>query len=187
MGMKHGVTDFRVRRPKIAIAGAALAIVCSVLSVVWLSQGLTTILGTGYKFSERQMFFGSTFLVIFVACCVMVFVGGILILRQNYRVGGVVALIFSIFLVTSAGKGNPLIWFVAMFGIIGGILSIISREKIPERVLEAAKQHRQVSIKEVATETGKTELDMEQAIVKLRSKGQPIRFDLKTRKVIYDG
>ena len=184
--MKQGVTDFKVRRPKIAIAGAALAIVCSILGVLWLSWGLKTILGTGYELSQRQIeraiFFGGTFVVIFIVCCVIVLVGGILILRRKYRVGGAVALIFSIFLFTSSGT-----WLVAMWGIIGGILSIISREKIPERVLELAKLHRQVSIKEVATETGKTELDVEQAIVKLRSKGQPIRFDLKTREVIYDG
>ena len=184
--MKQGVTDFKVRRPKIAIAGAALAIVCSILGVLWLSWGLKTILGTGYELSGRQMeraiFYGSTFVVIFVTCCIMVFAGGILILRRKYRVGGAVALTFSIFLVTSAGN-----WLVAMWGILGGILSIIAREKIPERVLEVAKQHRQVSIKEVATETGKTELDVEKAIVELRSKGKPIRFDLKTRDVIYSG
>ncbi len=153
--MKQGVTDFKVRRPKIAIAGAALAIVCSVLGVVWLSLFLTTILGTGRELSQRQIegaiFFGGTFVIIFVACCVMVLVGG------------TVALVFSIFLFTSTGN-----WLVAMWGIIGGILSIIAREKTPERVLEVAKQHRQVSIKKVATETGKTELDVEQAIVKLR-------------------
>ncbi len=176
------MTRFKVGRPKIAIAGAVLAIVGSVLGVLWLSLSLKTILGTGYELSEKQIFYGAQFLAILIACFVMIFVGGILILRGKYRVGGAVALLFSIFLMSSAG-----LWYVAMFGIIGGILSLISREKVPERVLEVAQQHGQVSIKEVATETGKTELDVEQAIVKLRSKGHPIRFDLKTREVIYDG
>lgn len=176
------MTDLKVGRPKIAIAGGVLAIVGALLGMLWLSWGLITTVSEGYEFSERQIFYGSVFLAIVLVSCVIVFAGGILILRRRYRLGGVLALIFSILLVTSAG-----IWLVAMWGIVGGILSIIAREKVPERVLEVARRQGRVSIKEVATETGKTELDVEVAIVELRSKGQPIRFEMKTREVIYDG
>ena len=179
------MTDLKVGRPKIAIAGGVLAIVCAVVSPLWLLFGLIAGLSWGYfQLSERFIFFGSIFVGIVLVCCVMVFVGGIVILRRKYKLGGVLALIFSILLVTSTSAA---IWYVAMWGIIGGILSLISREKIPERVLEVAKRDGRVSIKEVATETGKTEADIEVAIIKLRSKGQPVSFDMKTREVIYDG
>ncbi len=164
------------------MAGGALAIVTAVLGLLWLSRGIMTIVGNErLELSERQIFFGSTFLIVVIVCLIMVFVGGVLILRRRYRPGGILALVFSTFLFTSAG-----IWYVAVWGIAGGILSIIAREKVPERVLELLQQRRQVNIKEAATETGKTELDVEQAIVKLQSKGQPITFDMKSREVIYD-
>lgn len=176
------MTDFKVKRPKITIAAGALATVTAALGVLWLSLGLMTILGNErLELSERQMFFGSTFLIVVIVCLVMVFIGGILIWRRRYRSGGILALVFSIFLVTSAG-----IWYVAIWGIAGGILGIIAREKVPERVLELVRQRKQVNIKELAAETGKTELDVEQAIVKLQSKGQPIRLDMKSREVILD-
>ncbi len=180
------MTDFKVGRPKIAIAGAALAMVCAVLGVVWLSIALRrAILGieAGYEISNMEIVLGSWLLVVMSAFCVIIFTGGILILRRRYGLGGVLVLIFSTLLVTSALH----LWYVGVWGIAGGILSLISKEKVPERVLEITKQHGQVSIKEVAALTGKTEMDVEVAIVKLRSKGQPIRYDMKTRQVLYEG
>jgi len=49
----------------------------------------------------------------------------------------------------------------------------------------ARESRRRTSIRDVATETGKTEADMELASIDLQSKGQPIRFDAGTREVIY--
>jgi len=180
------MTDFKVRRPKIAIAGAALAIVCAVLGVVWLSSALRmTILGieAGYEISNMQIAIGSWLFLVIGAYCVIIFTGGILILRRRYGLGGVLVLVPSILLVTSAMH----LWYVGIWGIAGGILSLVSKEETPKRVLEIARQQGQISIKEVANLTGKTELDVEVAITKLKSKGQPIRFDMKTRRVIHDG
>lgn len=77
------------------------------------------------------------------------------------------------------------IWFVSIWGIIGGALGLVSKEKIRETVLDVARRYGRVNIREVATETGKTEADVELAIIELKSKGQPIRFDAGTREVIY--
>ena len=180
------MTDFKVERPKMAIAGAALAMVCAVLGVGWLSLALGgTLQGIerGYEISNMEMVIGAWLFLIIGIYCVVIFSGGILILRRRYGLGGVLVLIFSTLLVTSAVH----IWYVGIWGIAGGALSLISREKTGERVLEIARQQRRVNIKEVATLTGKTELDVEVAIARLKAKGQPIRFEMKTREVIYDG
>ena len=180
------MTDYKVGRPKMAIAGAALAMVCAVLGVVVLSLALMgTLQGIerGYEISNMEIAIGSWMLLILGVYCVVIFSGGILMLKRRYGLGGVLVLIFSILLVTSAAH----LWYVGIWGIAGGALSLIAREKTPERVLEIARQEKQVSIKEVATLTGKTELDVEVAIAKLKAKGQPIRFEMKTREVIYEG
>jgi len=178
------MTDFKVRRPKIAIAGAALGMVCAVLGVVWLGSALRmAILGieAGYEMSNMQIAIGSWLFLVVGAYCAVIFTGGILILRRRYGLGGILVLIPSILLLTSALH----LWYVGIWGIVGGILSLVSKEETPKRVLEIARQKGQAGIWEVANMTGKTEQDIEVAIVKLKSKGQPIRFDMKTRKVIY--
>ena len=180
------MSEFKVRRPKIAVVGAALAMVCAIIGVVWVSLALRrAILGieAGYEMSDMEIFMGSWLFLVTSAYCVIIFAGGILILRRRYGLGGVLVLIPSILLVTSVLR----LWYVGIWGITGGILSLISKEETPQRVLEIARQQGQISIKEVANLTGKTELDVEVAITKLKSKGQPIRFDMKTRNVIYDG
>ena len=180
------MTDFKVRRPKIAVVGAALAMVCAVLGVTALSLTLRgAILGieAGYEASDIEIVLGSWVFLVASACCVVVFAGGILILRRRYRLGGLVALIPSVFLAVSTVN----LWYVGVWGITGGILGLIAKEETPRRVLEIVKQQGQISIKEVAALTGKSELDVEVAIVELKSKGQPIRYDMKTRNVIHAG
>ena len=169
--------NLRVGRPKIAIAGAVLAIVCALLVVLLLSVGLTIMSEEGYEFAAIDI---EGVIYTFVWCG-FVFAGGVMMLLRRYKIGGAIALVFSILLIIFALD----IWFIGVLGIIGGALGLVSKEKIPERILDVAKRYGRVSIREVAAETGKTEADVELAIIELEAKGQPIRFDAATRDVIY--
>ena len=172
------MTNLRVGRPKTAIAGGVLAIACALLVALVLTLGITILNQEGYEFSTIDI---EDVLYAYVWCG-FVFAGGILIFRRRYTLGGALALGFSIILIIFAID----IWYIGMWGIIGGALSLISKEKTPERVLEVAKRYGRVSIREVATETGKTEADVELAIINLQSKGKPVRFEASTREVIHD-
>ena len=180
------MSDFKVKRPKITIAGAVLGMICAVAGAVVSSLFLTGIMrgfGRGYLIFNMQTAIGTWIFLVMGIFCVITFIGAILILKRRYGLGGILVLIPRILLITSAAR----LWQIGLVGIAGGILTLISREKIPEKVLEISRQKKQVSIKEVAALTGKTELDVEVAIARLKSKGQPIRFEMKTREVIYEG
>lgn len=169
--------NLRLGRPKIAIAGGVLAIICALLVALLLSLGLIIMSEEGYEFSATDI---EDVLYTFIWCG-LVFAGGILIFLRRYKIGGAIALGFSILLIIFALD----IWYIGMWGVIGGALCLISKEKTPERVLEVARRYGRVGIREVATETGKTEADVELAIINLQSKGKPIRFDATTREVIF--
>ena len=169
--------NLRVGRPKTALAGGVLAIICALLVALLLSLGFIIMSEEGYEFSASDI---EDVLYAFIWCG-LVFAGGILILRRRYTLGGALALGFSILLIIFTID----IWYISMLGVIGGALSLISKEKTPERVLEVVRRYGRVSILEVATETGKTEADVELAIIDLQSKGKPVRFDAATREVIY--
>lgn len=171
------MANLRVGRPKTAIAGGVLAIVCALLVALLLSLGITILSQEGYDFSASDI---EDVLYAYVWCG-LVLAGGVLILRRRYILGGALALGFSILLIIFTID----IWYCGMWGIIGGVLSLISKEKTPQRVLEVARRYGRVSIREVAAETGKTEADVELAIVNLQSKGHSIRFDAATREVIF--
>lgn len=171
------MTNLRVRRPRIAIVGGVLAIVCVLLVALLLTLGITILSQEGYEFTGSDI---EDVLYAYVWCC-LVLAGGILIFLRRYILGGALALGFSILLIIFAID----IWYISMWGVIGGALGLISKEKTPERVLEVARRYGRVGIREVATETGKTEADVELAIIDLQSKGKPVRFDATTREVIY--
>lgn len=171
------MSNLRVGRPKIAIVGAVLAIVCALLVALLLSLVITVLSEEGYEFTATDI---EDVLYDFIWCG-LVFAGGILMLLRRYKIGGAIALGFSILLIIFALD----FWFIVVLGIIGGALGLVSKEKIRETVLEVARRYGRVSIREVAAETGKTEADVELAIINMQSKGQPIRFDATTREVIY--
>jgi hypothetical protein len=162
------VDNFKVGRPKYAIFGGALAIFCGLLGATLLSLGLSA---TGYEFSEDFMFF-------YISCGLVV-AGGVSILRRHYMLGGIFVLVFGIIVMIDA-------WYVGIWGLIGGILGVISKENTPEKVLHVARQYGRVNIRQIATEIGKTEADVELAIISLQAKGQPVKFDKTTRDVIYN-
>lgn len=62
---------------------------------------------------------------------------------------------------------------------------MVSREKAPERVLEVARLYGRIGIRDLATAIGRTEADAELSVIKLQSRGHPIRFDAERREVIY--
>ena len=167
----------RVKRPKIAIVAGVLAIVCVLLVVLLLSVGLAIMSEEGYEFSAIDI----EDLIYTYIWCGIIFAGGVMMLLRRYKIGGAIALGFSILLIIFALD----IWFIGMLGIIGGVLGLVSKEKIPQRILDVARRYGRVGIREVATETRKTEADVELAIIDLQSKGKPIRFEASTREVIY--
>ena len=169
------MNGLKVGRPKTAIVGSILALFCAISVIVALSlalfflgaEDLWLLYGVDAEVAAYDYIF-----------CGFVLAGGILILRRRYRVGGVFALVFSIFLTVDG-------WLFAIPGIIGGVLALVSKEKMPERVLDIAKLHGRIGIQDLATRTGKTEADVELTIIGLQSEGQPIRFDAERREVIY--
>lgn len=164
--------DLKVGRPKMATAGGLLAIVSALLTAVVLLRGLTVLSQEGYEFSAGEI---EEVFYTYIWCGV-VLAGGILSLRRRYIIGGALAVVFSIAIAIS-------VWFLGVLGVIGGILSLVSKEKTPERVLEIARLYGCVGIGEVAAKTGKTEADVELAVIKLQAKGHSIRFDRTRREV----
>ena len=74
-------------------------------------------------------------------------------------------------------------------GFIGLIVGLILKPKMveaPSRLLDAMKLHGRMKISELATRLKTTEADIELAVVKLKSKGEPLQFDRETREVIYE-
>ena len=169
------MNGLKVGRPKTAIVGGILALFSAVSVIIMLSLDLFFLSADEFWATYGGNVEIAAYAYIF---CGFILAGGILILRRRYKLGGAFALVFSIFLVVDG-------WLIAIPGIVGGILALISKEKTPERVLDIAKLHGRIGIQDLATRTGKTEADVELAIIGLQSEGQPIRFDAEKREVIY--
>jgi hypothetical protein len=168
------MSNLKVGRAKTATAGGVLAVACALLSVLFLSLGLTILSEEGYRFSASDI----QDVVYTYIWCALILLGGILMLTRRYIPGGVLALICGILVAIG-------VWYLGIWGVIGGALGLVSKEKTPERVLEVAKLYGHVRIADLATKVGKTEADVELAIIKMQAKGQPIRFDATQREVIY--
>lgn len=173
------MSDLKVGRPKTAIAGGLLAIVTAVVMISLSALGLMMMRAEGYELSAAEIE-ELVYTYIWLGCMLA---GGILILRRRYVLGGAFALGFAIPLMVGAVLEG--LWYVPVWGIVGGILSFRSREKIPQRVLEIARLYGRIKLKDLAAATGKTEADVELSIINLQSKEQPIRFDAERREVIY--
>ena len=77
---------------------------------------------------------------------------------------------------------------LSVIGFIGLIAGLILKPKMveaPSRLLDVMKLHGRMKISELATRFKTTETDIELAVVRLKSKGEPIQFDRETREVIY--
>ena len=171
------MADLRVKRPKISTAAGVLALVCALLIALLLTLATTIEIGGGDSLSE------SAFEDLFYAYvwCGLIFAGGIMVFLRRYRFGGAIVLFFSITLLAY----TIAIWYAVVLGVIGGVLGVISKEKISQGILEVVARYGRINIREVAAETGKTEADVELAIIELKSQGQPIRFDAEKREVSY--
>lgn len=173
------MSDLKVGRPMTATAGGLLAIVSAVVIISATALGLMMMRAEGYELSAAEIE-EFVYHYIWLGCMLA---GGILILRRRYILGGALALGFGIPLTITLGLEG--LWFIPVWGIVGGILSFRSREKIPKRVLEIARLYGRIGLKDLAAATGKTEADVELSIIKLQSEGQPIRFDAERREVTY--
>ena len=118
--------DLKVGRPKTATVGGLLAVVTAAFAIAVLSFGLFPEADAELLNISEAVFTRHLIMVSFVL------VGGILILRRRYRLGGIFALAFSIVLLVNGG-------FVFIPSIVGGILALRSKEKTPERILGATK------------------------------------------------
>jgi hypothetical protein len=85
-----------------------------------------------------------------------------------------------------------LIWFggigLSAIGFIGLIAGLILKPKmveVPSRLLDAIKLYGRMKISEMAAQFKTTEADVELAVIKLKSNGEPIKFDRETREVVY--
>ena len=170
------MSDLKVGRPKTAIAGAVLALACAVVIISILSLSFA-ILGQEETYGLMEV--DTEAVAYWYIWCGFLLAGGILIWRRRYRLGGIFALVFGILLTVGFD------WLVGIWGIIGGILALVSREKMPERVLEIARLYGRIGLKDLAAATGKTEADVELSVINLQSKGHPVRFDAERREVIY--
>lgn len=77
---------------------------------------------------------------------------------------------------------------LSVIGFVSLIVGLILRAKIvevPLKLLDAMKLHRRKKVSELATQFKTTEADIELAVIKLKSRGEPIHFDRETREVIY--
>lgn len=77
---------------------------------------------------------------------------------------------------------------ISAIGFISLIIGVVLKPKIvevPSRLLDAMKLYGRMKISELAARFKTTEADVELAVIKLKSKGKPIRFDRETREVIY--
>ena len=121
--------------------------------------------------------------------CILVLVGGFfLYFRRRYKFGGALALVFGIRLFVDLLGALEYFFFlfpIVILPIIGGILGLVSKEKTALGVLGVAKLYGRLEIADLAAKLGKTEADVELAVIELQSKGEPIRFEAETREVIY--
>lgn len=165
MRTREGFTEssLKVARPWTATIGGVL----SIISGLWLAFILDP--------SDFELYIISWLPIIF---------GGALILRRDYKVGGALVLAFSILTFFAyehsiIGRGT-----IGM-SIMGGVLGLISNERVEERVLGMAKLFWRMKISDVAAKLAITEADVELTVINLQSKGEVVKFDVETREVIY--
>lgn len=76
---------------------------------------------------------------------------------------------------------------IEIIDITRALLGLISREKVEEGVLVIARLYGRLKISDLAAKLAITEADVELAVIKLQSRGKPIRFEASTREVVYEG
>ncbi|MCK4424694.1 hypothetical protein KAU93_03335 [Candidatus Bathyarchaeota archaeon] len=162
-------------RPKTATIGVVLSIIGGGLYILLVSLVLVVV-----ELSKAELH-GVTYSFWWGA---LIIIGGILMFRRKYKLGGAVSLVFGI--VTMFTEG-PEFWYLFVLPIIGGILGLISREKVEEGVLAIARLYGRLKSNDLAAKLAITEADVELAVIKLQSRGKPIRFEASTREVVYEG
>jgi len=173
------VSALKVKRPLSATVGVVLSIIGGVLYLSLLSLGIASEgVAAGEIFSIAYGFLW----------CILILVGGFFIFRRRYKFGGALALVFGICLFVDLLGALEYFFFlfpIVILPIIGGILGLVSKEKTALGVLGVAKLYGRLEIADLAAKLGKTEADVELAVIELQSKGEPIRFEAETREVIY--
>lgn len=74
---------------------------------------------------------------------------------------------------------------IGLVGIIGGLRAKPKVEQVASKLLDVMKLYERMKISELATRFKTSEADIESALIKLKSRGEPIQFDVETREVIY--
>lgn len=161
-------------RPKTATIGVVLSIIGGGLYILLVSLLLAVI-----ELSKAEL---HAVIYSFLRGA-LITIGGILMFRGKYKLGGAVSLVVGIVSMFTEG---PEFWHLFVLPIIGGILGIISREKVEEGVLAIARLYGRLKISDLAAKLVITEADVELAIIKLQSKGKPSQFEASTREVIYE-
>jgi len=176
------VSALEVKRPLTATVGAVLSIIGVLLYLTFLLIGLSVLSEEPLTGAESASFLFELIYTFFY--CILGLVGAFYILRRKYAYGGVAALICGILLtITMVGYLEG--FAITVLPIIGGILSLVSKEKTSLGVLGVAKLYGRLKIADLAAKLGKTEADVELAVIELQSKGEPIKFEAETREVIY--
>ncbi|MCX6672100.1 MAG: hypothetical protein NTX92_09300 [Euryarchaeota archaeon] len=161
----------KVQRPITATIGGIVTLLAGVSAMILYFIGMNYIIESGFLPSYISDVFWEFIVYI------LIIISGFLILLRKYKVGGAISIVFGIIIAIGY-------WELGIWCIIGGILGLISKEKIDEHVLLAAKQFGRIKISELAKKIAKTEADVELAVKNLQSKGELIKFDAETREVI---
>jgi hypothetical protein len=74
---------------------------------------------------------------------------------------------------------------IGFISLIAGLILKPKIVEVPSRLLDVVKLHERMKISELATRFKTTEADVELAVIKLKSSGEPIEFDRETREVVY--
>jgi hypothetical protein len=161
----------KVKRPITATIGGIFSLIAGISVMILYFIGLDFITESGLLSSYLKdviwEFIGYIFIIF----------SGILMLLRKYKLGGAISIVFGIFITIG-------LWYIGIWCIIGGVLGLISKEKIDEHVLLAAKQFGRIRISELAAKISKTEADVELAVKNLQLQGELIKFDTVTREVI---
>ncbi len=75
---------------------------------------------------------------------------------------------------------------IGFIGLIAGLILKPKMVETPSKMLDTMKLHGRMKISELASRYKTTEADVELAVLKLKSKGEPIQFDRETREVIFE-
>lgn len=170
------MSALEVKRPLSATLGAVFSIIGGVLYLSLLS------LATALESVPADAIIGTLFIFFFGF---LILVGAFLILRRSYREGGTLVLFSGFFLFFFELAELRIFFPIFIILLIGGILGLVSKEKIALRVLDVIRLYGRLKIDDLASKIGKTEADVELAIMELQAKGEPIKFEAETREVIY--